>query len=265
MYQRYDKHKKAVKVAAILLGALTTLLLASFIPTLSLKTIGMHELHGSYTTVYYENHKDSAQAVLDRVDKQGPSITQKLGFNKPPHLTVYIYDSQKTFLVKKYGYVTLLLTLDWYVGDNKGTNVMLTSPANPGSAHTAEEIINQVSLHESVHAYNSVLNKNMPLWLNEGLATYMAGQAPRGVDISKMPTIERMHTANPLTFSSMGGYTFAYLYIEYLDKTYGWDKVITLAKTLHYNETFGRGEAAIYHEWRNYLQGISTKKTDTPE
>ena len=51
--------------------------------------------------------------------------------------------------MKKYGLVVLFLNLDWYIGDNRGTNVLLTSPANPGSAHDYDEIKREVAVHES--------------------------------------------------------------------------------------------------------------------
>ena len=41
---------------------------------------------------------------------------------------------------KKYGLIGPLLGLDWYIGDNRGTNVLLTSPANPG-------VITSYSIH----------------------------------------------------------------------------------------------------------------------
>lgn len=46
-----------------------------------------------------------------------------------------IYDHQSTMQKKKYGYIGPLLGLDWYIGDNIGTDVILTSPANPGKVH----------------------------------------------------------------------------------------------------------------------------------
>ena len=32
--------------------------------------------------------------------------------------------------MKKYGFIGPLLGLDWYIGDNRGADVILTSPAN---------------------------------------------------------------------------------------------------------------------------------------
>ncbi len=39
------------------------------------------------------------------------------------NVNVYIYDYQNAMQAKKYGYVAPLLGLDWYIGDNIGTNI----------------------------------------------------------------------------------------------------------------------------------------------
>lgn len=248
------KLKKIKFTILIIIGCFVLLLLLTFIPILSLKTFGMSELHGKYVTVYYEKEKVAAQAILNKLDAKSSYIAQKLGFKQPLHLKIYIYDKQSTFHTKKYGLLTLFFNLDWYIGDNIGTKVLLTSPANPGPAHSYNEIVNQVCVHESVHSYNSVLNSNMPLWMNEGLALYIAGQKPTDFNESTIPSQNDMHTANPITFSNIGGYTYAYLYVQYLDKTYGWNKVVILAKTSNFNMAFSKNESDIYSGWVKYLK-----------
>jgi hypothetical protein len=42
-------------------------------------------------------------------------------------------------MVRKYGLVVLFLNLDWDIGDNRGTNILLTSPANPLKKNYARE------------------------------------------------------------------------------------------------------------------------------
>lgn len=72
--------------------------------------------------------------LADQADATG-SIAQKLGFTEKQDINVYIYDHQNTMQTKKYGLIAPLLNLDWYIGDNRGTDVILTSPANPGEVH----------------------------------------------------------------------------------------------------------------------------------
>lgn len=133
------------------------------------------------------------------------------------------------------------LYLDWYIGDNIGTNVILTSPANPGKVHNYNDNKFAV-LHEMVHAYVSVLTPHIQLWLTEGLALYLSNGEHffksylKSLDI---PSYSDIQTKNPIKFSNIGGYSLAHTYIEYLNDTYGWDKVLELIKTEDYFKVFG--------------------------
>ncbi|OQB23420.1 MAG: hypothetical protein BWY11_01885 [Firmicutes bacterium ADurb.Bin182] len=247
--------KKTLKIIGSAIGVLIVLFLLSFIPVLSLKTGGMQTLRGNYITVYYETEYAAARDVFELADAQSERIANALGFDAPQDIRMYIYDRQSTFQTKKYGLAALLLDLDWYIGDNKGTNVLLTSPANPGKVHGYDAVV-QASVHEMVHAYNSILNKRMPLWINEGLALYLSNGDPREdlYTTSYVPGLEQTHTSDPVEFSNMGGYDFAHTYIEYLDKTFGWDSVLYLAETNDYEKAFGMSEDDVYTGWIEFLK-----------
>jgi hypothetical protein len=155
------KRSKGVKIAAGILAVLVILILVNFIPTLYLKNHGMSELKGEHITVYYEKEEAAAKDVFVLVESESGRIADKLGFTSPQSIKLYVYDEQGTMQMKKYGLIVLLLNLDWYIGDNRSTNVLLTSPANPGNAHGYDDVKN-ASVHEMVHAYNSLLNAQMP-------------------------------------------------------------------------------------------------------
>lgn len=170
-------------------------------------------------------------------------------------VNVYIYDSQNTMQKKKYGFVAPMLGLDWYIGDNIGTDVILTSPANPGKVHNYNNNKYAVA-HEIVHAYISVINKNVDLWLTEGCALYLTNGAPfykEYIQYVDIPTYQETCSNNPLTFSKCGGYAYAHTYIEYLEIAYGWDKVLELINTENYEECFGKSQKEIYDEWVRYI------------
>ena len=73
----------------------------------------------------------------------------------------------------------------------------------------------------------------------------------------KIPTYEDTCTRNPIRFSNCGGYTFANTYIEYLESTYGWSKVLELIETENYGQVFGKSSEEIYDEWVLYLNNYS--------
>lgn len=247
---------KTRKCILIGMGFVLIGVIINFLPTWNLKTANMNVLNGDWVNVYYETEKDAAEDVFTYANMETGFIANKLGFQEKQNVNVYIYDSQKTMQIKKYGYVALLLELDWYIGDNIGTEVILTSPANPGEVHDYDNNKYAV-LHEIVHAYVSVMNEDIDLWLTEGMALYLSNGEPfykEKLNDFSMPSYQATGSNNPLTFSNCGGYTFAHIYIEYLDKTYGWDKVLELIKTENYEECFNKSKREIYEEWVFYLE-----------
>ena len=136
-----------------------------------------------------------------------------------------------------------------------GTNVILTSPASSNRVHNYDSIKFAV-LHEIVHAYVSVMNEDIDLWLTEGMALYLSNGSPfykKYIDSQGIPSYKDTCSNNHLTFEKCGGYTFAHTYIEYLYFTYSWDKVLDLIETEDYKECFGKSKETIYDEWVNYI------------
>lgn len=250
------KTKKRILIILIGTGFLLVGIIINFIPTWNLKTKDMNVLSGDWINVYYETEKEAAKDVFTYANAKTASIAKKLGFSEKQNVNVYIYDYQNTMQTKKYGYVAPLLGLDWYIGDNIGTNVILTSPANPGKVHDYDNNKYAV-LHEIVHAYVSVINQEVDLWLTEGMALYLSNGEPfykANLEYFAIPTYNDTLSNNPLTFSNCDGYTFAHTYIEYLDKTYGWDKVLKLIKSENYEECFDKSKKEIYEEWVHYIE-----------
>lgn len=250
---------KAKKYILLGMGVVLIGVIINFLPTWNLKSANMNLLNGDWVNVYYETEKDAAEDVFTYANMEAGFIAQKLGFREKQNVNAYIYDSQKTMQTKKYGFVAPLLGLDWYIGDNIGTEVILTSPANPGEVHDYDNNKYAV-LHEIVHAYVSVMNQDIDLWLTEGMALYLSNGEPfykEKLNDFIIPSYQDTDSNNPLTFSNCGGYTFAHTYMEYLDKSYGWDKVLELIKTENYEKCFNKSKKEIYLEWVSYLENYA--------
>lgn len=248
--------KRVYKVVFIVFLALALIAAASFIPVLRRKTAGMQTLEGGYVRVYYQRERAAAEDVFRLAEDQAAALTVKLGLSDPPPIDIFIYDSQRQMQSKKYGLLIPLIGLSWYIGDNIGDDVILTSPASTETAHDADTI-KEAALHEMVHAYVYTINPSIRLWLTEGMALYLSNGQPfsRGIlDRTPVPSLEDTRTNSPLHFSDMGGYTFAHTYIEYLDGAYGWDSVLKLIAGQDYESVFGKSEEAVYAEWAEYLQ-----------
>ena len=247
--------KKVCKGLLVVVILCVLLVCINFVPTINRKTKNMQCIKGNWIDVYYETEEAAAEDVFAFADANTETIAQKLGFTQKQDVTVHIYDSQEKMQTKKYGFIGPVLGLDWYIGDNIGTDVILTSPANPGEYHDYETVKNAVT-HEIVHAYVSVLNPNIHLWLTEGMALYLANGEPfykEYLSTMTLPTYEETCTRNPIEFSNCGGYMLAHIYIEYLNQQYGWDKVLELIKTEDYEACFEKTQEEIYAEWVAYL------------
>lgn len=253
-----SRKRKATKMILGIIISLGVLVPVNFMPTFQLKTAKMSLLDGNWVNVYYESEKAAAEDVFQYADAETEEIAKRLGFEQKQNVNIYIYDYQSTMQKKKYGYLGAFLGLDWYIGDNIGTDVILTSPANPGKMHDYDNNKYAV-LHEIVHAYISVMNPDIQLWLTEGTALYLSNGEEfqkEYLEYMPIPTYEDSCTKNPVHFSNCGGYTFAHTYIAYLDETYGWSKVLELLESENYEQIFGKSKETIYEEWVLYLQTL---------
>lgn len=234
------------------------IVLVSFIPTLRLANRRMSVFVGDRVNVYYETEREAARETFELADASAAELADLLGVTDKQKIDIYIYDKQKTMQRKKYGLIAQFLGLDWYIGDNIATDIILTSPANPGSMHDYNSVKNAV-LHEMVHAYNHILNEDMTYWIDNGLAGFLSDQKPEPeyIDGMTIPTIKQTQVKGllgPVKFSNFGGYPYSYTYIEYLDNTYSWDRIKIFAKTGNYIEAFGVSEQKIYDGWIEYIR-----------
>lgn len=100
------------------------------------------------------------------------------------------------------------------------------------------------------------MNPKIHLWLTEGCALYLTNGtafSKEYLETMPIPTFEDTLTRNLIRFANCGGYTFAHTYIEYIDSSYGWDKVLELIKTEDYETVLGKRQREIYDEWVEYL------------
>ena len=250
------KKNKMVKILGIIFVVAALLIFIDFIPTLGLKTSNMHIIEGKWVNVYYEEEEVAAKDIFQLANVRSGELAKKLGFGEKQNINIYIYDNQSTMQMKKYGLIGPMLSLDWYIGDNIGKDVILTSPANPGKVHNYDNN-KQAALHEMVHAYVSIINPHIRLWLTEGMALYLSNAEPfykKYTYNMHIPTFSEMKTSNPVKFSNIGGYTFANTYIEFIYKVYGWEKLMMIIKTEDYEKVFGKSDEDIYNEWINYIK-----------
>lgn len=245
----------------IILSIILALAAVQTLPVLFMKPLGSKTLSNDFINLYYQSGDEAgAQEVYNLLNEKSQAIYDRMNYARIDPIDVHIYKTQTQLALREAGFITLLFAPEWHIGDSHNGKIMMLSPNTPIKAHTHDSILT-ATLHELVHSINYRINPEISYFWDNGLATYLAGQLPSAheYDINKVPSIADMHTDNGLKFGNMGGYAFSYLYIEYLDDTYGWDKVAAYAKGEgSYEDIFGKSEEEIYTDWCQYLKSVNT-------
>lgn len=252
------KHKKAI----IIISAVIVLLVLQTLPVFIMKPWNSKTLKSEFITLTYQSGDEKgANEVFDLLEERSEAIYAKMNFSRKDPIDVYIYKTQAALAIREAGFITLAVAPPWHIGDSHNGNIMMVSPYTPVKVHTHDAILT-ATLHELVHAINHRINPDLSYFWDNGLAVTLAEQVPQAgdYDLSKIPSIEDMHTDNGLKFGNMGGYAYSYFYIQYLDKTYGWDKVVAYAKGEgDYEKVFNKTEKEIYSDWCKYLSELPTE------
>lgn len=203
--------------------------------------------------VFHENERtetlDEIGAMIDSTSR----ATREFFGMEIPRRTLYVYANQKEMQRQRHPVAATILRLDWYIGDNIGERALIVSPNTPLKVHSYRSVMNAIP-HEYVHTVVYAINPRCPLWVNEGLALYLTNG--NGVSLSRasMPPKRVFTSDNPLYFEKHNGYFFADKFIEFLERAYGHESVLALARTGDYGAVAGKGLDRLYDEWADYLK-----------
>ena len=255
--QKKQKSQKKRKSAWIILLCVVVLLVLQTLPVFFPRPMGSKLMEDERIRLYYvPGDEKGATEVFDLLNAKSDEIYKKMNFKNPDQIQVNLYPTQWQLAIREAGFATLIIAPPWHIGDSHNGNIMMVSPYTPVSVHTHDSIL-MATLHELVHSIVFHINPNLSYFWDNGLATYLSGQTPEDGTLTNMPvpTMEQMHTDNGLVFGNMGGYAFSYDYIEFLEKNYGWDKVVAYASgNGDYESAFGGTEEEIYDAWALSLQ-----------
>lgn len=250
-----DKKKVLQKIGWWIM-ALATLAAINFIPMASHKTRDMKSYVFSGIQCYAEKQDLEAAAILaGTIAANAEPITRNLGEEIARDIVIMVYPSHKDLHRKTYGFAGVLLP-DWYIGNNTEDLVQITSPRNPGPAHTRDAVI-QAAVHEYVHLLTDRKNKKMDLWLKEGFALYLAEQKPGEQDILQTMdlSLEEFNSKDSLHFSKAGGYYLAYELIEYISESYGWDSLLAfLEQGSSFESVTGMDKKELLPLWKDWMK-----------
>lgn len=248
--------KKKRKVTIMVIALIVVIVILQTLPIFFMKPWGAKAMRNDFINLYYlEGDEDGANEVFNLLVEKAQSIYDKMNYQRKEPIKVYIYKTQNQLALREAGFITLTFAPSWYIGDSHYGNIMMVSPNTKVKEHTHDSIM-QATLHELVHSINYRINKDISYFWDNGLATYLSKQIPKKAEYSSnpIPSIKEMETENGLTFSNYGGYAYSYLYIEFLENTYGWDKVVSYASGKgEYKKIFNKTEKELYDEWCNYI------------
>jgi hypothetical protein len=245
-----SKHmKKPIRYLFIILVVVGILFLG-FKKNIRLDNMQVHETE--HFTVYYEAlGQETVNDIAERLETSYPAIRDFFGLGQDQKGRIVVYASVGRFQRAYLGLFLSLLYGDWAAGAAYRDLVLITSPENPGTQHTYEDILDIV-VHEYVHTLVYGQNEMPDIWLDEGLATFLAGQ--KSELPPTIPAFEAMQKKGMAAFLENDGYAFSYVYVEYLVGEYGNERVVSLARTNDYEETFGKTALDVYNEWVLYLK-----------
>jgi len=152
---------------------------------------------------------------------------------------------------------------DWVVGTAIGDDkIDLVSPYNPGPVHTFESLMSVIT-HELVHNFIFKLanGQDIPRWLNEGTAAYLALQQSNTNSICSyvdqnggvIPSLDELNDGN--TFGSIGGYSFGYTIAEFITTDFGGAGVLSqfIGSGLSYSVLGLQNELEFQNAWYEYV------------
>lgn len=176
--------------------------------------------------------KDLSKTLEDNYER----ITNDLSQTLKRKVDVYIYPDLDTFH-KAIGESD---APDWVVGTAIPSTykIQMVNPLNAGGRQQAD--VMKVVIHEFTHIVIGNINSNLsriPIWLNDGVATYEAGQDETTDKViadvkksNKYYTLKDIESMGSYDFGKKGGYQFSYLYVKYIVDEYGYDKLVALIK-----------------------------------
>ena len=146
---------------------------------------------------------------------------------------------------------------DWGVGEAKNGVVYMTSPLNPGPSHGYKSVI-QVAVHEFVHIIVEQFHRSQPSYLNEGIACYEAGQTNIAIqeDIKEdaLPSLSTLQSLSSFSNSRYNVYTYGPAYVIFIEKSFGFDKVISLLEGKDRSTVLGVSDSELNELWLAFLK-----------
>lgn len=181
-----------------------------------------------------DQDKKCLEDLSKALEENYTRITNDLITKSIKNVDVYVYSDLDTYHKE----INQPDAPTWVVG-NAGPEPNTIKMANPLNVDgPSYSNFMKIIVHEFTHVVVSNINpnaSNIPIWLNEGIATYESKQFSKADmtnykdKLGKYP-LKDLET-DFLAFGNNNGYIISYCIVEYIIKTYGYDKLIDSIKT----------------------------------
>jgi hypothetical protein len=241
--------KKAVLAALIL----AVILGAAFLGLKkNIDYAGMQSFETAHFRIYFSALEEGTQSDIgNALETAYPRLAAFFAPDREERSVIVLYPSVGDFQRAYLGHILSWVYGDWAAGAAYEDMVLAASPENPGAEHTYEDIL-QILVHEYVHSLIRRINEFPNVWLDEGLATYLAGQESALPEI--LPGFDVFQKDDMGTFLDHDGYAVGYAYMAYLEETYGNGKILDLIRTNDYPAVFGKSAFDVYSDWVRYME-----------
>lgn len=205
--------------------------------------------------IYYKNApEDKISELINKAEGYYDSITQDLGFNRfnfwlwDNRAQIYLYDT-------KQDYDQATNSLGWSAGQ------VIPSSKVINSFVTAPGFLNNVLPHELAHIILLEMvgfnNPAVPLWLQEGVASYQGGNEyitkanlalniknSNFINLTALSNFDLMHSADKEKVGLF--YAQAHSLVKYLISEFGKDQFVYFCQNLRDNKDLTRALAKTY-------------------
>ena len=192
-------------------------------------------------------------------DKVISDLEKRLGISIDFPIKIRLHDTRKSYN-KQLG----RKTHDWKVGNTSTNNeldIIHQNSFEKYSSHSRDDF-SKILKHELSHiCINSIIKgKSIPIWLNEGLAMYLADQMSKYKD--KGFFIENNYLSKISTeygwdkYSNYTAYAYSCLFVEYLVNKYTFKKTVELLRNLKYHYFYETFDKLFTHIFNQSLENI---------
>ena len=222
---------------------------------------------------YSEFDKACIDKVSDVLEDNYNKITNNLKQQLNDKLTVEIQVDLNELHIA----LGLVDAPDWIRGGLGHGKIVIASPLNPPPKSRFDNVV-KTAVHEFVHVLIRKINRNIPRWLDEGVASYEAKDnnedwikdtVRTGLENNSIPSFNDLDTKEDFeTFFKKDGYQYSYTIVESIVKLFGYEKLYNLIKSPNsFVEVFGITENELQNKWieyikENYMQSYTRNKQD---